>query len=222
MLLAIESASDEPGVALAREGTLLHAATWTTRQNHSRELLPAIERLLTDGGAAKADINAIAVDIGPGGYAALRVGVSIAKALAHALRVPLAGIGRLELDAWLARDEAGGRRIAAVHAAGRGEAAVAAYRSQDGGWREEAPPRLCKRAELPGVFGRDDVATGDIDDALARELADAGIAIARPGRHRVEALAELAALRLSGGRTDDPAALVPLYLRAPAIGAQGG
>ena len=222
MLLAIESASDEPGAALARDGALLRAATWTTRQNHSRELLPAIERLLADQGAARADISAIAVDIGPGGYAALRVGVSIAEALAHALGVPLAGIGRLELDAWLVRDQASGRRIVAVHAAGRGEAAVAAYRSQDGGWREEEQPRLCKHAELPGVFGRDDVATGDIDDALARELADAGVAIARPQRHRVEALAELGALRLAEGRADDPTALVPLYLRAPAIGPQGG
>ncbi len=222
MLLAIESASDEPGVALWRDGSLLRAVTWTTQQNHSRELLPAIERLLADEGATKADISAIAVDIGPGGYAALRVGVSIAKALAHALGVPLGGIGRLELDAWLVRADADGRRIVAVHAAGRGEAAVAAYRSQDGDWREEDPPRLCKRAEVPGVFGRDDVATGDIDDALARELADAGIAVARPQRHRVEALAELGAVRLAECRADDPAALVPLYLRAPAIGPQGG
>jgi hypothetical protein len=74
---------------------------------------------------------------------------------------------------------------------------------------------------VPGVFGRDDVATAT-STTRSRELADAGIAIAQPQRHRVEALAELGALRLAEGRADDPAALVPLYLRAPAIGPQGG
>jgi tRNA threonylcarbamoyl adenosine modification protein YeaZ len=84
MQLSIEAASDEPGVALSHDGKVLLSATWHTQQNHSKELLPNIERLLNEARTDKSALTAVFVDIGPGGYAALRVGVSTAKALAHA------------------------------------------------------------------------------------------------------------------------------------------
>src|ERR1700687_4710882 len=117
MQLAIDAADDEPGIALAVDGVAALTAIWTTQRNHSVELLPNIDRLLTEAGRTKRDIEAVFVDLGPGGYAALRVGVSIAKALAHGLCVPIAGIGRLELDAYGVSAEAGGRRIVASHRA---------------------------------------------------------------------------------------------------------
>ena len=254
MQLAIDCASDEPAVALAVDGVAGLTLSWQTRRNHSVELLPNIERLLEEAGRTKADIDAVFVDTGPGGYAALRVGVSTAKALAHALGVPLVGVGRLELDAWAVSPESGGRRIIAVHTAGRGEVAWAAYRLADGAWREESPPALAKRAAFVELIISDDALTGDIDeqldDAISRRFrqpvgfisgiptdeqleafaaairAAAGAGKMSPARflkpehHRVVALARLGDQRLRESRSDDPAALVPLYLRAPAIGPQ--
>ena len=95
MELSIEAASDEPGLALSRDGDVLLSVTWQTQQNHSKELLPNVERLLNEARTDKSALTAVFVDIGPGGYAALRVGVSTAKALAHALTMPVAGVGRL-------------------------------------------------------------------------------------------------------------------------------
>ena len=148
--LCIEAAADDVAVALAREGAVVRRIEWNGHQAQSVTLLPNIERLLGEAGADKSAISAVLVDIGPGGYAGLRVGVSVAKALAHALGVPIAGVGRLELDAWLVREAASGRRIIAAH--------------------------------------------------------------------RVVALAAVGRARLQAGRADDPTALVPLYLRGPAIG----
>lgn len=219
MLLAIDCASDEPGIALAVDGVAGMTLTWQTQQNHSTELLPNIERLLAEAGRTKGQISAIAVDTGPGGYAALRVGVSIAKALAHALEAPLAGIGRLELDAWGVAADADGRRIVAVHRAGRGEVAWAAYRAGDR-WHEDAPPRIAKADALHGALERGDVVTGDLDDATVAAMTRAGASAASARRHRVVALASLGHARIAAGRADDPTALVPLYLRAPAIGPQ--
>ena len=79
MQLCIDAADDHPGVALATDGIVAHWSTWETQQNHSKELLPNIDRLLADAGRTKSDVTAVFVDIGPGGYAALRVGVSIAS-----------------------------------------------------------------------------------------------------------------------------------------------
>ena len=221
MQLAIDCASDEPGIALAVGGVAAFTLTWATQRNHSVELLPNIERVLDEAGRTKAEIEAVFIDTGPGGYAALRVGVSIAKAMAHALGVPIAGVGRLELDAYGVTAGAGGRRIIAVHRAGRGEAAWAAYRADGAGtWREESPPRIGKPESLSESLLRGDVVTGDIDDALAAAVQSAGALIVSAPQHRVVALAALGHRRIAEGRADDPTALVPLYLRAPAIGPQ--
>jgi tRNA threonylcarbamoyladenosine biosynthesis protein TsaB len=217
--LSIDAADDAPGVALSANGSVSASANWRSERNHSVELLPNIDRLIADDGHDKSDVTAIFVDIGPGGYAALRVGVSIAKALAHALAVPLVGIGRLELNAYNVRDAAGGRRIVAVHVAGRGEIAWAAYR-EDGEWREESSPRITKHDQFYETLQADDAVAGDVDETLAGVTAAAGAIVVTPEQHRVIALAALGAKRRAAGRTDDPTALVPLYLRAPAIGPQ--
>ena len=220
MQLAIDAADDEPGIALAVGGVVGLSATWVTQRNHSVELLPNIDRRLTEAGRTKHDVEAVFVDLGPGGYAALRVGVSVAKALAHGLSVPIVGIGRLELEAHSVADGAGAWRIVAVHRAGRAEAAWAAYRSSDDGWREEVAPRIGKAAELHAAIAAGDVVTGDIDDELAAVLSTIGASAASRQQHRVVALAALGHARLAADRADDATALVPLYLRAPAIGPQ--
>jgi hypothetical protein len=64
------------------------------------------------------------------------------------------------------------------------------------------------------------VVTGDIDDAIAAAASAAGASVLSAGEHRVVALVALGHQRLAAGRTDDARTLVPLYLRAPAIGPQ--
>ena len=217
--LSIDAADDAPGIALSSSGAVSTSATWRSDRNHSVELLPNIDRLLSNSAHTKTEITAVFVDIGPGGYAALRVGVSIAKALAHALAVPLVGIGRLELDAYNVPNAADGRRIVAVHVAGRGDLAYAAYRDR-AEWREELPPRITKRDQFYETLRPSDVVTGDVDESLAETVSAARASVVAAQHHRVIALAALGARRLSDGRADDPTALVPLYLRAPAIGPQ--
>jgi tRNA threonylcarbamoyladenosine biosynthesis protein TsaB len=218
--LAIDSASDEPGIALAVDGVAALTLTWQTQQNHSVELLPNTERLLAEAERSKSDVEAVFVDVGPGGYAALRVGVSVAKALAHGLGVPIAGVGRLELDAFGVAANAPGRRIVALHRAGRGELAWAAYRLDGAAWPELMPPHIIKSDGLADEIRTDDVITGDIDDAIAEAAQRRGATIVAPNEHRVVALAALGHRRVADGRADDAIALVPLYLRAPAIGPQ--
>lgn len=221
MELSIDTAADDAGIAVSIEGVVERAATWTTHQNQSAELLPRIERLLAENERTKREIRAVFVDVGPGSYAGLRVGVSTAKALAHGLGIPIAGAGRLALDAaGVARDVPAGARVIAVHRAGRGELAFAAYRNADGGCHEEIAPRIRTAATAYETISAGDVVTGDVDDELAREVAERGANIAPPRAHRVVALAEHCYARLAAGASDDPASLVPLYLRGPAIGPQ--
>lgn len=217
MHLCIDAADDRPGIALARDGEVVAEHVWETERNHSVELLPNIDRLITEAGASKHDLTAVVVDVGPGGYAALRVGVSIAKAVAHGLSLPVAGVGRLELDARLV-PAAEGQRVVAMHRAGRGEYAWAAYRRDGAAWTELHAPAIAKPDALLAAIGPGDAVTGELDEDLADAVRSRGAGIALARQHRVFALAAAGAERLAAGRADDPRALVPLYLRAPAIG----
>ncbi len=85
-------------------------------------------------GCTVADIDAIAVDIGPGLFTGLRVGVATAKALAQALGIGVLGVGSLDVLAAAALDGGPGRSggpvgaTAAVVDARRGEVFAAVYR----------------------------------------------------------------------------------------------
>jgi tRNA threonylcarbamoyladenosine biosynthesis protein TsaB len=215
--LSIDTASEMASVALSREGRLIAEVTWLCKRNHTVELLPTVDRLLAHMTVAKADLTALFVCTGPGMYTGLRVGVTIAKALAHALGVPLVGVPRLELDAY--PHAAFDREIVAVHNAARGELAWATYRSKP--WREVTAPQLSKPIELAGAINEPTLLAGEVDDRLTAHL-DKGAIVASPAasvRHAA-VLAELGFARLQAGEIGEPALLKPIYLRPPAIGPQ--
>lgn len=222
LCVAIDTASDVAGVALFEGGELLAEVTWRTRQSHSRQLLPALDWLLGHVERDKRDIRSIAVCLGPGSYAGMRVGLSTAKGLAYALDVPLVGAGRLAADA-LPVAEVTLARVVAVQAAGRAELAFGAYRWTGSELVEEVQPSLGKAPVVLDALKRGDVVAGEVDrlDAQTLEAIDLmGCRAVTSHASRVVAVGRLGLLRLARGESDDADALVPLYLRAPAIGPQ--
>lgn len=221
MELSIDTASpDRAAIGLSERGVPVAEFVWRTRSNHSVELLPNVAALLERLGARKEDLTAVFVCTGPGSYAGLRVGVSAAKAMAYGLDLAVAGIGRLELDAYVHAAQPG--PLLAIHQAGRGEVAWAVYEGPPGRWRELEPPRLSTLATLPAAAPAGAFVCGDLPPELAGHLAGAGFETAASAAafRRPAHLAELGWRRLQQGLADDPRRLVPLYLRAPAIGPQ--
>jgi tRNA threonylcarbamoyladenosine biosynthesis protein TsaB len=222
LLLAIDTASDVAGTALMDGDSLLAETTWRAHQSHSVQLLPAIDWLLAHVGRSKAEIGAVAVSLGPGSYAGMRVGISTAKALAFGLDAEIVGIGRLAAEA-LPVAEASGGRVVPVQAAGRAELAWAVYQRSEGDLLELARPLLGTPAELLAALRKGDVVTGDIDRLDASTvgaLAERGCRLVPASSARVVAVARLGLRRLARGEADNADTLVPLYLRAPAIGPQ--
>lgn len=217
--LAIDTASDVASIALTRHGGLRAEQTWECGRDHSRQLLPAVDALLVRQGVAKEALTAIFVCTGPGAYGGLRAGVSTAKGLAYALGCPLVGVGRLEIEAYAFAATAG--PVVAVHRAGRSDLAWAAY-AADPDWRELSPPTLAPPDALAERLPAGALVTGEVDDALAAQLATRGHRVARGAAmlRRAALLAELGWQRLQAGHSDDPKTLTPLYLREPAIGPQ--
>ncbi len=97
MLLAIDTSTHYASVALHDGARLLSEHTWLANQDHTRTLLPNIQRLLADCRANLDGLTVVAVALGPGSFNGLRVGLSTAKGLALARNLPLVGVPTLEL-----------------------------------------------------------------------------------------------------------------------------
>jgi tRNA threonylcarbamoyladenosine biosynthesis protein TsaB len=130
-LLAIETATDSVGVALLRTDGGAAERVHHGGRAHAELLAPAIEEVCAVSGCAVADIDEIAVDVGPGLFTGLRVGVATAKALAQALGIAVLGVSSLDVLAEAASERVPpGRRepVVAVVDARRGEVFAASYR----------------------------------------------------------------------------------------------
>jgi tRNA threonylcarbamoyladenosine biosynthesis protein TsaB len=90
-VLAFDCAVSGQGVAIVRDGVAL-ASLFEEGRDQAARLLPAIVTALAEARVAKADLDLVAVTIGPGSFTGVRVGLSAARGLAVGLGLPLAGI----------------------------------------------------------------------------------------------------------------------------------
>jgi tRNA threonylcarbamoyladenosine biosynthesis protein TsaB len=135
IVLAIETATDMVGVALLRGDGAVAERVHEGGRAHAELLAPSIEEVCAASACAIGEITCIAVDIGPGLFTGLRVGVATAKALAQALGIGVLGVSSLDIlaagaaERWLASDGGPGPfSVASVVDARRGEVFAATYR----------------------------------------------------------------------------------------------
>lgn len=182
---------------------------------HTTALLAEVERAAGAAGGW-AEVERIAVGIGPGSFTGLRVGIATARALGLSRGLPLSGVGTLDaLDRGLAA-VAGGRARLAVLDARRGEVA-AALRSATGerlwGPWLSSPEELAQRAaELPETV----LGGGSGAVRFRQQLTSRAIEIPDDADpvHRVAAR-HICALAVATAGEDESASIAPIYLRPP-------
>jgi len=80
MLLALDTTTEILHLALIRRDQV-----WARRvlsgvgRGHSERLIPTLEELMAEAGAAPADLTGVAACLGPGGFTSLRIGVATAE-----------------------------------------------------------------------------------------------------------------------------------------------
>jgi len=213
LVLGIESSGPRGGVALLEEERPLGEVLFEAGMVHGREIAPAADRLLRAAGKSPADLGLVAVDIGPGSYTGLRVGLAAAKGLAFALGRPLVGVPSLDALAEAAPPGCG--KIVPAIDAKWDQVYGAIYEAGDG-----SPVRRSEMyAERPEAFAAR-IPTGAtvIGDALERHAAlfatrGAAAAPRELWAPRASMIAILGLRRHREGARDDAATLVPLYLR---------
>ena len=87
--LAIDTATERVSVAIGRTAATAHEEHLDGARRHAAAVLPIVARLLDLGGLTLGDLRGIVVADGPGSFTGLRVGASIAKALADTRGLPV-------------------------------------------------------------------------------------------------------------------------------------
>ena len=213
-LLVIESATAAVAVALAGvDGRCRASASFDAGPAHAERLAPAVEWLGEQLGLAlgpgHADIAAVVVDVGPGLFTGLRVGVAAAKGFALAWGLPAIGVGSLDALAWPLR-----------HCPTPVVPVLDARRAQVYWQLPGSPAQVGEPTELAGVLAElpePAVVVGDGAERYAELFARSGAVVAgAPERGpRVESVAALGAAALAAGGVVTAAGLSPRYLRAP-------
>jgi tRNA threonylcarbamoyladenosine biosynthesis protein TsaB len=212
-ILGFDTAMPVTAVGLLRaDGTLTESRDTVApagRGHHAERLLVQARELLVAAALDWAELDVIAVGIGPGGYTGLRIGIATAQGLALANGARLVGIGTLRALAEPVRDQT----AVAIIDARRGELFVGAYLDDV----EVLSPRVISPAELPdaltAVAARPSLALGDGALAQREALERIGIAVAPPGSplHYVTGGAVCRVANASSGARS----ATPLYLRRP-------
>ncbi len=94
-ILNLETSTSVCSVSVAGDGKTVSLREQTDAKSHASQLVPFITETLEESGITTKDLSAIAVSKGPGSYTGLRIGVSTAKGLAYALKVPLIAVDTL-------------------------------------------------------------------------------------------------------------------------------
>ena len=208
-LLAIDTALEACSVGVSIDDAPAILVSEVIGRGHAERLFGMLKAAMEEAGLAFADLERIAVTVGPGSFTGLRVGIATARGLGLVVECPVIGIGTLSVHAETARAIAGPQPVLAVLDARRDELYGQAF-AADG--RALTEPEVAGVAEFAGRLKPGTVLAGSGADLVAAMLAPAR----RPEIvHRNSAPDINALIRLGRAAPPPDRPPRPLYLRPP-------
>ena len=218
-LLALDTSSVACSVALQIDDAVVERHEEQPRE-HSRLLLPMIESVLGEAGAALPDLDAIVLGNGPGSFIGMRIAASVAQGLAYGAGlniVPVSSMAAVAAQVFVENDAA---EVVVAQDAHMHEVYLGMYRL-DGNNRpaDVVPERLqgpTAIAELQAELGGPRVAAGfgwqrypELLEANRKYFDDVSDVL----HPRATALLGLTVAAMNSGKTVKPQDIVPAYLR---------
>ncbi len=148
-ILAFDTCFDACSVCVARGAEVLASARERFETGHAERLVPMIDEVMARADVSFADLDRLAVTVGPGTFTGTRIGIAAARGLALTSGIAMVGVSSLAVMAEgaareLGRRSAGEDLVVAVDAR-RGEVYAQAFGK--GGGEETSPPLLLPIAE---------------------------------------------------------------------------
>ena len=213
-VLAIETATKQLGVAIFDGGRILSSYELLEDYPHAVELPGAVTRVLKAARTSLEQLDAIVIDIGPGSFTGLRIGLAFAKALAFPSKKPLVSVP--SLDVLAANVPYAARAICPILDAKQKNLYAARYHIKDGQTVKHTDYLLGPVDDIlaqltePAVFLGDGCAP--YRDRILARCPTAEFAPQELWLPRATTLARLGAERFRAGQRNDSSTLVPLYL----------
>jgi len=221
-VIGIDTATPVTSVAAGSEAGILASMAVRNDRAHAELLVPMVRQVLERAGLSQDALAAIAVGTGPGLFTGLRVGISSAKALAQAWRLPIVAVSSLDLLAFACRQANG--LVCALIDGRRGELFTATYRTIGGQVERVTEHRVLRPDELADeleALGEPVLVCGEgalrypaVFERLGEAVELAGVDRAAPS---AESLIQLALTRLERGEVSQPLEVRPIYLRRPDV-----
>jgi len=215
-ILALETTEKAGSVAAACDGNLLAELELSHQQRSAQSLAPTLRALLVQAGWRPADVDLVAVAIGPGSFTGLRIGVTTAKVFAYVAGADILGVATLETIAAGAPGHV--TSLWAAVDAQRGEVVAGSFQRDPDGWfRPSSPARLVEIDAWLAGLSAGTVITGPVLRKLSGRVPSQVTPLAPEfWSAKAAAVARLAARDYAAGRRDDPWTLVPRYCRRSA------
>jgi len=220
MLLAIDTSTSNAGILLWNSGVIA-STSWYSKYNHTKHVIPELERLISENNFLVTDIKAIALAVGPGSFSALRVGFSIAKGLCLALKIPLTGISTLLAEAYSYRGTS--KFICPLIFVNQRTVALGQFVIDKAGSITTIKSGTIVSADkLIDVLPKGSIVCGEGTQNLNSminnvSIPDISIVEYSSPYGRLKSLAQLGNSRLNAGIPDNPETIQPLYLKQPNI-----
>lgn len=224
IILAIDTATDSVSVAVGDGTRVLASSEMVSDRQHCEALTPMISFVCQQADVGFAELGAIAVDIGPGLFTGMRVGVASAKAIAFSLDLPI--IGMCSLDVLATAATATDSVVVSVIDARRSEVYWSMHRTIGTELTQVLKPTVGPVAELvmdvversqPALFVgngalryQNEIVESLENSNLAIEFAD--LRLSRPNASTIVSMAHRLAVNEQWQTADQ---LTPLYLRQP-------
>ncbi len=195
IILALDTCLNACAGAVVRDGVVLSKIVEPMQRGHQERIAGLTSDLMAAANLTFADLDRIAVTVGPGSFTGLRIGLAFAKGLGVALGIPCVGVGVLDV---LGR-QAEGRVLATLDAR---SGAVHLRLFDDGVSQGDAATLSIEEA---GRLAAPDILIGDGAALLEPRFPDANVVT--PDACDPAIVAALGAL-------DPPAPADPIYMRA--------
>jgi tRNA threonylcarbamoyladenosine biosynthesis protein TsaB len=240
-ILAAETSRPPGSIALLHDAAPAYEVVLPTTGRTTQQLFPLLQQLLIEANWTPADVELLAVTIGPGSFTGLRIGITLAKLWAYACQCPVVALDSLDVVA--AQAESDAERLEVVMHAEREQLFHARFvreaptgnpasgsSNPDGpkslhpsashplpSWRRVTPTRIVERStwltELKAC-------TAVIGDGLAKITTALPPGVIREPAHqwtlRAGTLGQLALAAFQRGEQVDPWTLLPNYCRLSA------
>ena len=95
--LLLDSSNIYLAVGLAKDGKVVDSIFYNAWQRQSELMVTEIDNILKRNKIDKKELDAVVVGIGPGSYTGVRIGVTIAKTIAYALKIKVYAMSSLSL-----------------------------------------------------------------------------------------------------------------------------